>query len=214
MTSIKPFASRTISRDSYITICPLAPSPSLATWFCVDDLISVNASAYNNGRISLIFLTCPNLNFTRRFSVGHWYEKGAPMRAYPSTMSSPYLTGTLVEEVEMFSCSGENMGTVCVCVCLYVCERGFWLSSFHHNTSHTVDLSFASASSLAASTTLHGSCTERGEGKKKGLLNKGDTLVQRPGIRTSGKVHFTFIYSTVLRNRLHGNLFGFSFSLD
>lgn len=29
--------------------------------------------------------------------------------AYPSTMSSPYLTGTLVEAVEMFSCSGENM---------------------------------------------------------------------------------------------------------
>lgn len=28
--------------------------------------------------------------------------------SYPSTMSSPYFTGTLVEEeVEMFSCSGE-----------------------------------------------------------------------------------------------------------
>lgn len=31
--------------------------------------------------------------------------------AYPSTMSSPYFTGTLVEAVvEMFSCSGEYIG--------------------------------------------------------------------------------------------------------
>lgn len=43
------------------------------------------------------------------------------MQTYPSTMSSPYLIGTLVEEVEMFSCSGENMGTVCLCVCLSMC---------------------------------------------------------------------------------------------
>lgn len=35
-------------------------------------------------------------------------------RPYPSTMSSPYLTGTLVEDVEMFSWSGENMDAVCV----------------------------------------------------------------------------------------------------
>lgn len=30
--------------------------------------------------------------------------------AYPSTMSSPYFTGTLVEVVVMFSCSGEYIG--------------------------------------------------------------------------------------------------------
>jgi len=35
-------------------------------------------------------------------------------RPYPSTMSSPYLTGTLVDDVEMFSWSGENMDAVCV----------------------------------------------------------------------------------------------------
>lgn len=35
-------------------------------------------------------------------------------RSYPSTMSSPYLTGTLVDDVEMFSWSGENMDAVCV----------------------------------------------------------------------------------------------------
>lgn len=47
----------------------------------------------------------------KEFSEGRKQRRSSLAVAYPSTMSSPYFTGTLVEEVvEMFSCSGEYIG--------------------------------------------------------------------------------------------------------
>ncbi len=85
------------------------------------------------------------------------WSKVKGQRSYPSTMSSPYLTGTLVDDVEMFSWSGENMDAVCVG------EGGPSRSPVwtQHNHTHSALSSVSSSSPSSSSSSLQLRKTEK-----------------------------------------------------